>query len=417
MSNHGAGSSPALPPDATAPDAAPADPRSADAVPAGGGELRRLREVPGLDGVRAVAVAAVVVTHLTIVAPDVRHLLPAGGFLGVDVFFVLSGFLITSLLLGEQAATGGIRLGAFARRRAVRLLPALVAVLAAHAAWAAVVGLPADVERASIVAALLQVFNWDVVLNLRAAEGLGHLWSLSIEGQFYLVWPLVALGLMALGRRVRPAPVVVVTAGVVAVVVWRLALLADGAGWLVLYARTDTRLDALLIGAALAWVWRHRWHPTGRVLAAAAWSAAALLAAAFVVASETDLALYRGGLTVVAAAAAVVVLAVVEGSWAPARWLASRPLRAVGRVSYGTYLWHFPILWAVARAGTSWPAPVRIGLALALTGAAAWGSWILVEQPAQRWRARRTGRRPSEPPEVLPPPMPEGPAIAPNGAA
>jgi peptidoglycan/LPS O-acetylase OafA/YrhL len=348
------------------------------------GAVRRLGHAPGLDGLRAVAVLLILTYHVISVllepTPTLTPSVLPGGFLGVDLFFVLSGFLITALLLRNT------RFGAFYRRRALRLLPALVVLLGAHVVYARVAGLPGDLERSTVLATLFYYLNWRMVWDANLAEGLGHLWSLAVEEQFYIVWPLVAAGLVALRRWAWAAPAALV--GVIALVfVHRARLWDDGGPFLYLYVRTDTRVDSLLVGALLAFLWVHQRTPR-RGLAVAAWAALVFFAGCIGFASVDDAFLYRGGFTAVALACAVVILAVLESEWALNRVLRIAPLRAVGRVSYGLYLWQFPVFFAVVRSGAGWPGAMRVPVALAATAAVTGASWFAVERPALGWKRR-----------------------------
>ncbi len=185
-----------------------------------------------------------------------------GGFLGVDVFFVLSGFLITALLLREQADHGGVCFGSFYARRALRLLPALFVLLMAHAIYARIAHLPSAAEISTIRAAIFYYVNWYGVWHVfGVAQGLGHLWSLAIEEQFYLVWPTVLVLFLGLRRKTTRVTVIlvaaIVTIGVHPALMWE-----HGTSWLFIFLRTDTRADSLLVGALLACLWVRRRTPT-----------------------------------------------------------------------------------------------------------------------------------------------------------
>jgi peptidoglycan/LPS O-acetylase OafA/YrhL len=301
----------------------------------------------GIDGLRAVAVGAVFAYHAD------RSWLP-GGFLGVDVFFVISGYLITSLLLAELAATGRVALGEFWARRARRLLPALFVMLAV----CLVVG--ASVERGRIalrddaLAAIFYVANWRFVFDHHSyfeqfgrPPVLRHLWSLAVEEQFYLVWPLLLVVGMRFARRALPLLVAVAAVGSTALM-W--ALYKPGADPSRVYYGTDTRAAPLLVGVLLAFVWRPGAlpappRPFGRAsLDALSVVALAVVAYAFLHVHDNDPALYRGGFLVLAVCTAVLLATIAHPVSALGRLLAQPLPRWLGERSYAIYLWHWPVL-------------------------------------------------------------------------
>ena len=363
--------------------------------------LRPLGTVPALDGVRGLAVLLVMMVHLQLLMPyrqtGVRAIdgFIQGGYLGVDLFFVLSGFLITALLLDESDRRGSVRFGSFYLRRALRLLPALYVLLLAHYLYYRIEGLSPAAEWATLRAAVLYISNWQGVIDpYTVAHELTQLWSLAIEEQFYLWWPALLLAFFGPKRSAR---FVTFTLGgaIVGVAVWRAYLLHSGTYWTELTVRTDTRIDGLLIGALLASLWVRRAAPV-RHLRAAGWAALGTIIACVAVFRGPDDFGYQGGLTLFAVAAAVLILALVEGSWG-GRWLFEiRPLRALGRVSYGVYLWHYPIFYVVAIHGQGLADIPRVALALALTAVAVLASWYLVERPALTLKARLGGHRTAE---------------------
>jgi peptidoglycan/LPS O-acetylase OafA/YrhL len=336
-----------------------------------------LRYQPSLDGLRALALCGVLLAH------GMPGWLP-GGFLGVDLFFVLSGYLITALLLHETESTGRIRLGGFWRRRVRRLAPALVLVVA----FVVLAGprlLPEQDParlRLDAVSTLTYWANWrmiyrggDYFTQTAAASPLQHTWSLGIEEQFYLLWPLLLAVALRLAhpRRVMFAGCLLGAAA------------SAASGWLLyepatpdrVYYGTDTRACALLIGAALAAVpaatlARHR--IAGRCAALA--GALTLGAAAVLVHGDTS-ALYRGGFALVAVAAAAVI------AW-PARLLGAPPLRWIGRISYGGYLWHWPLFAVLDADRTGLTGPRLFAVRVAATLAIAAASFLMVEQPIRR---------------------------------
>jgi peptidoglycan/LPS O-acetylase OafA/YrhL len=344
---------------------------------------RILGSVPALDGLRGMAVLIVIAFHSSLLFPFHHRFLHNGG-LGVDAFFVLSGFLITALLLREQAIDGRVRIREFYVRRALRLLPALIVLLSAHAIYASIAHLPAARERSSVVSILFYYSNTGLN-QLHWSLGLGHLWSLAVEEQFYIVWPLCVV--LFADLRQRLSTVLVITVGaIIAVVLYRTALWQHGAQRTFLYTRTITRADSLLVGTLLAQLWVRGRVPT-RGLAFAAWPALALYA--FLVANRTsDEFFYRGGWTLVAITVAIMILAILESNWIVNRFLRFGPLRLVGRVSYGLYIWHLAIFEAIVQYGSHWAPRTRLGTGLGLTALACGLSWRLVERPFLRWSHR-----------------------------
>jgi peptidoglycan/LPS O-acetylase OafA/YrhL/lysophospholipase L1-like esterase len=352
--------------------------------------------MPALDGLRGLAVLAVVLYHAGLAAVP-------GGFLGVDLFFVLSGFLITSLLVLEWRARGRIDLPAFWARRARRLLPALLLVLVA-------VGLldrfggdgTPQATRGDVLATLAYVQNWHLLAGgtgyfeqAALPSSLQHAWSLSIEEQFYLVWPIL-LGALLAARGLRRAArlrltlaVTVAGAGVSAAVM--AALHPAGADPSRVYYGTDTRACSLLIGAALAvgLALRPDARPAGVLPVVLGWVGAGALVVLWARADGDSDLLYRGGMPLGEVAAALVIAAVALRPAAPlARVLAWRPLRLLGVVSYGVYLWHWPLFGLLTAARTGLHGPALLAVRLASTLLAAVVSYVLVERPLRRPAAR-----------------------------
>ena len=368
--------------------------------------------VPALNGIRGVAVALVVVGHGGIPGVD-------GGFIGVDLFFVLSGFLITSLLLDELGRTGRIDLRGFWIRRARRLLPALLlmglAVVAVRTLFS-----PDSVEtlRTDAVAAFLWTANWAFIAHKAdyfsqgaAPSPLQHTWSLGVEEQYYLVWPvllvLIALALAGLARwrgatatlgRVRIVVAVVAGLGVLASAT-EAVLMASDARLNRVYFGTDTRAQALLVGAAAAALLVRDWPA---VLAGwslirsrwVKWVARILPVLGVVVLAEVvhratgSATEFRHGLLIVVAvaAAAVIVPTALDQDGPVARVLEVRPLVWLGVISYGVYLWHWPIFLVLNGERTGWAGyPLFAARCAATLGAAAL-SWWLIEQPVRRWQ-------------------------------
>jgi peptidoglycan/LPS O-acetylase OafA/YrhL/lysophospholipase L1-like esterase len=330
------------------------------------------------------------------------HLAPGllpGGFLGVDIFFVLSGFLITSLLVAEADATRGIDLPTFYVRRARRLLPALLLLLIAVSGYAATLATVGELHRLREHAlwALGYLANWKFILDgttytdlVAGASPLRHTWSLAIEEQFYVVFPLLVLlvGHLVAWRSsdLRRWLFVIAAAGSVASAAVMAALWGDGTDPSRGYFGTDTRAHALLVGVGLGAALVGRPPSVGP---AARWAGRAgvagtiVLAVCVAVAHETSSWLQHGGFLVVALAAGAIICS-LGGAGPLQRLLATRALAGLGRISYGVYLWHWPVIVVVdeARTGVDGPALVLVRLALTLTISLA--SYWIIEQPARR---------------------------------
>ncbi len=344
---------------------------------------------PALNGLRAVAVSAVVLYHGIGLTSD--HL-GRGGFLGVDVFFVLSGYLITSLLLLERSSTGRINLAAFWVRRARRLFPALLAMLAVVIAYALLVATSSQQHevRSSIVPTLLYFENWHMIG--RRTSLVSHTWSLAIEEQWYLVWPIV-LSLVIARVRKPTAPLLAgVGALTVASALWTAHVFAplDSRA----YLSTVTRGQALLVGAGLAILLAIRGRVVGpralRAIEAGGFAGSAVLLWAFATWRPTDANVFRGGLLLVALASAMVIVAATQpGAGGLRRVLSTRPLVAVGVVSYGIYLYDPPMIAWFDESRTHLSAVPLFIVRLLATGTAAFVSWKLIERPFLKAAVRR----------------------------
>jgi peptidoglycan/LPS O-acetylase OafA/YrhL len=354
----------------------------------------RLDYRPELDGVRAFAVLAVMLLHSWPFLPTLhvagRAYNYLGGFLGVDVFFVLSGYLITTLLLREERARGTIRLGAFYARRALRLLPALFVALVLAAAVVAIIGRNPASNRPyaeSAFVTLAYVANW-----FQARESLGilnHTWSLAIEEQYYLVWPAVLLLATRFVRSKRAIAILLLAAaGAIAI----LRFLVFDAGHHELAAlSTVTRGDGVVIGSALAVALSTETPRLRRVLER---GSTPLVATLFIVVTSAFVAwnspfLYRGGLLAVNLATAALIghLAVRMHSLAK-RFLSSRPLPTIGRISYGIYLFHVPINYLIHREPVGMTGPLSAVLMFVASIVFAFASYRVLEQPILRLKKR-----------------------------
>lgn len=340
--------------------------------------------LPGLDGLRAVAVLLVVVYHLFPALP--------AGFLGVDVFFVISGFLITTLLLRERDAHGRIGLVDFWRRRARRLLPAIgvVVLVTASLAWMVggdiLVGLGGQLLGATTFS-----YNWVAVANgssyfgggldSSAPELLRNLWSLAVEEQFYLLWPLLLPLVLRLRRGRVPVAVGLAAASVLA------AVLLAGSGATRVYYGTDTHAFGLLLGVALAFL-RPAERRSGVPAVVGGAAIAGVVALAFVTPGD-GIETFPGLLVAASVLTVVAIAAAVRAGSRLGRALDVAPLRWIGERSFGIYLWHWPLVViltvATTRSSPDVAVPVEVALlTLALTLVAAEVSFRFVEQPVRR---------------------------------
>lgn len=334
--------------------------------------VQRLGHVGALDAVRGVAVALVVVHHVVVRSQD-----PAirGGWIGLDLFFALSGFLITLSLLG----LGGARVGEYFQRRFWRVGPAMIVFFGAYVVWS--VG--ADDARQRMVWAIAAVMQW---ANVQGAIGppfshhVGHLWSLSAEVQFYVAW---GLGLSWLLRRRTPRQVVagIVVVLFVASAVERAVLWHGGTPWNRLYLGPDTHSGSLLVGCmvGLLFGWGH--IRARRVIAVLVLPAVAVLAWSVVELSFLDGRAYTWALTAIALAGGVIVASAAVRAPSPLRpVLDLPPLQWLGRISYSLYLWHLPIIEEVSKRRPDDIVGVAL-IAIPLSLAVGWLSYALIERP------------------------------------
>ncbi len=363
-----------------------------------------VRYQPAIDGLRAVAVLAVLAYHWP------ASWMP-GGFLGVEVFFVISGYLITSLLLGERVRTGRTDFAQFWIRRARRLLPALYALLVVvSTAW--LIWHPSEVAglRGAVAAAAAYVSNWYLIAvkqsyfeSVSRPSPLLHLWSLAVEEQFYLIWPLALVGLLRLFRRRMRLVLLATLALAAGSAALGMALYHPGLDPYRIWYGTDTRAAGILLGAALAiavppWRMRATVHRSAtvlmNVLAVAALGGVLWM---FVHVDQFDPFVYRGGFVLLDGLTVALILSLVHpAATLVSRAMSVRPLVWIGRRSYGIYLWHWPI-FVVTRPGQDLTLPgwQLLGLRLGATLVAAELSYRFVELPVRdgslkRWlQARR----------------------------
>jgi len=348
-----------------------------------------IRYRPGLDGLRALAVIAVFAYHARI------DWLP-GGFLGVDLFFVLSGYLITSLLLVEWEARNRIDLRRFWLRRARRLLPALVVVVLGSLVLSAIFARQDLAHtRSDVFSSLFYFENWHLIaanssyFNLMGNPSLlQHLWSLAVEEQFYIVWPLLLVPCLVLVGRKRLPMLVIAGIAASAALMW--ILYNPNGDPSRVYYGTDTRAFLLLMGilVALVWPWILRLRqavPLLELFGIAALVGSILL---FRQMHEFNPTLYRGGDLAAAFCFAVLVAAVAHPKTGIGEALGVAPLRWIGERSYGIYLWHWPIIVLVAGVNTR-PSPGIVAAEAALVLAAATLSFRFIEEPIRSGRLQR----------------------------
>jgi peptidoglycan/LPS O-acetylase OafA/YrhL len=374
--------------------------------------------IPALDGIRGVAIVVIMGFHGGV-------FLTSGGFYSLDTFFALSGFLITSLLITEWQQTARIRLGLFWSRRARRLLPGLlVMVLGVVILNAALV--PAGTYptlRSDSLSSLFYFANWHFIVDgsnyfnqTGPTPPLIHMWSLAVEEQFYLVWPLLVLGVFTLFRSRRVLLAVCVMGALAsAAEMGALYSLADVNR---VYYGTDTRAQSLLVGAALAvglslWAdrrrrqgvtpdeagkgrapggdpaWAARTTPGRRAVTAVGVAGVAGSAALWTTVSYNEPFAFRGGFLLAALATAAVLFSVVSAQRsALARCLSVAPLRYIGRISYEMYLWHYPLFTYLDAARLGFGGLALFGVRVAVTVAVATASYYLVGRPIRRGALR-----------------------------
>ncbi len=347
----------------------------------------QLGYVPALDGLRGISIIAVMAFN--------GHMLwMQGGFVGVDIFFVLSGFLITSLLVQGYRRTSRMGFKNFYFRRALRLLPALVLLMLFCVAYALILQ-PADkaaITLKGVLYTLFYVANWvQVPPNEPGIGALSHAWSLSVEEQFYIVWPLVLLILLKLRNKVAVLAILSALIGVsILSSVW---MWHQNVPYLRMYFGSDTRAHELLIGcvAALLLSWGTFKRTTGlrrgfHVLSAISLAGIVL---SFFLARHYGAFVYNGGFALISVGTAVLILDLLLFPSALSRVFEFAPLVWIGKISYGLYLWHFPIFEASRKVFEGRMNPILFEvIGVAATMLVATASYYLLEQPFLRLRGR-----------------------------
>jgi peptidoglycan/LPS O-acetylase OafA/YrhL len=357
-----------------------------------------VRYSPQLDGLRAIAICAVLAQHLF-----ETHF--HGAWVGVDIFFVLSGFLITSILISEHERTGAISFKNFYGRRALRLLPALLIGITLTGLLTLVGMTPFKSAEAFGHAAVAALFYFANFVNHETMGTLVHTWSLSVEEQFYLLWPIVLTLIVLRLKPISRIAVVMTLIATFAATRWYFE--AEHESWWNLYRWFHTRADELMAGALIALLsasWPERIPVLARTLKIPAYAAAAFLAYIFVTANADQRWLYQWGFVAIAACCALVVFSVQFDLRNPvARVLQTKPLVWLGKRSYGVYVYHVPVIWAIAHQ-VHFPAGT-VGMVLALltkiaaTFALSWASYRWIESPALglKYKLRKVTAPPTRP--------------------
>ncbi|WP_425339590.1 acyltransferase family protein [Paenibacillus etheri] len=367
--------------------------------------------MPGIDGLRALSVLAVIAYHLNLNWAE-------GGLLGVGIFFVISGYLITDQIISQWERHRRLNLLDFWVRRLRRLLPAMVVMLFVVAIWLLIIepsrlfGLKGD-----FISSLFYFNNWWLIFhNVSYFESfgppspIGHLWSLSIEGQFYILWPIVLIIVMKIARRRGKLIAWIMACAAVSALAMAL-IYVPGTDPSRVYYGTDTRVFALLIGAALAVAWPSQKlndkvsEPARRVLDIVGGLGLILLLVLFYQVNEFDDLLYRGGFLVISLIAAVVIAVLAHPASRLGAIVGCKPLRWIGVRSYSLYIWHFPvIILSSPNVNTEESSILRIIIQVAVSFLLAALSYKYVEEPIRRgsfnetWKnisvKRRGGLRP-----------------------
>lgn len=382
------------------------DPASGEDEPAGGEPERfRLGYRPELDGLRALSIALIFIAHIGYPWQSLMGSFMPGTFAAVDLFFMLSGFLLTTLLFEERRATGGFSFKGFYRRRALRLLPALIFMLAVLIPWTIQQHETIGTFLVAEVYVLFYVANWAVILGHDGIIpfSLSHTWTLAIEEQYYLIFFPLLIGLLGLFKKLRTVTWILV--GLV-VLVWidryfSALHTTPGTFETSLYIRTDARADALLIGPLVA-IWLqsgNRITPRLRLLGI---PAVAFLTWIILYAHVNDPWVYFWGFGAIDIAWAFVLIAILGGGNPFTKLFQLRPVVWTGKISYGLYLWHMPIFIETMRHTRYRDLPhwLPFTLAVVLTYVAATFSYYVVERPFLR-RKRPRGQvieAPGQPP-------------------
>ncbi len=362
----------------------------------------KLNYSPPLDGLRGIAILSVMLFHAD--APFLK-----GGFLGVDLFFVLSGFLITSLLVAEFDAHGTITLKDFYIRRILRLIPALMLLLLVFCLLSFLL-LTSEKANRNYVDALISlayVSNWARAFSMHPPDYLGHTWSLSIEEQFYILWPIVLLFLLRVStRRFYIVLIAIATASISWLL--RVSLLESGATLERLYNGLDTRADALMAGCAvgtalMSGLLTRKKNRKNLLLNLTALVSFGVLCVFLILGDWQAPFLYQFGFIIIELLTVILIVDVLTNPESIMRkFLEIKGLVWVGSISYGLYLWHYPIFRLLFDFNYSWSTVFIIGFPMTFAVAAA--SYYLMEKPILKLKKGFSHLSPIGSPEPTPDP-------------
>jgi peptidoglycan/LPS O-acetylase OafA/YrhL len=349
--------------------------------------------ITGLDGIRAIAVAVVFLSHLPIAITWLDqqtwfNQFRTAGFLGVNMFFVLSGFLITYKLLITRHGDGRLALRRFYISRTVRIMPAVIVFLVAHFIYAIAFDFPPfgnmSEEFLMVAATIFQFANYAILSNTDLLEENGALWSLSVEGHFYVVWPFIMFLLFRVIKKITLS-VVLLTALVPILYFW-LAWIFHHNGYLSAYLRTDARIVSLVVGALGAVLWLKTSYLSPLTLRMLSLPAVLAMVVIHSIADGWKPFVWDGGMALFDISTMIVVLALAYGVFPIVGILTLSPMVWLGKISYGLYIWQIPVLTILNRHAGEWNQILLLLLAVASTLALGALSYYWVEQPARRSR-------------------------------
>lgn len=359
-------------------------------------EISHFQRIDSLDGFRAIAITAVLGFHIPVMWPEIPWTVDPvreGGFIGVDMFFVLSGFLITSLLIKEHANSGNVNFKRFFLRRSARLIPPLL--LCVVVSFGLAIRFEEDIQTflLSATLAIFYVFNWGVVFDLRRSLQVGHLWSLSLEEQFYSAIAIIVYFYRRLTHILSLQGFIVITS--LSIISWsiiaKIYILRTGdvsANWVTLFFRTDLRADTFFIGSLTA-VFRQNNSTKPTKLINATFLPSVFVLIIYMISANADDAFnYRGGLTIVAIASAYVILAASYQGTIAERFLSSWPLKSIGLLSYSIYLIHMPVFNALSPNNASMKYLLRVPLAVIAVLLYSILSYFFLERPLTKLRRK-----------------------------